>query len=369
MISTIRLAAASALKRLMAADDTPTNQAAPKDDDLTVRELEHFRHHYYIAAGERDTLLNERNDLMLRLQAATRPGGLVTPGASTAKPHAFPVAALPGARLPRIAIVDIGAQELTTEEHVYQRLIDLGVAHVVGFEPLEEAAAQRARRESGTVMLNYFVGDGGTRTFHINKFDATSSLYQTNFDLLDRFESLSAMCTTVRTMPVVTTRLDDVAEIADCDFLKIDVQGGELDVLKGAAAVLDKTVAIHCEVEFSHVYKEQPLFGEVDALLREAGFELIDIVSAGYATAKGLPRPMARSRLLWGEAIYFKTPKRLQAMGPEKTAKAAVIAHANYGMYDISAELLGLLPRGADADHTALYADAVTKPGVTSSHG
>lgn len=345
------------------AEVAPGGSAPPAREvaDLVQRELEHFKHHYHLAASERDALLNERNALAIRLQVAERAGGLKVHGAELGKPAPFPADVLPGKSLPRIVVVDIGAQELTTEQHAYQPLVDLRLADVIGFEPLEAAAEKRARNENDVKMLNYFVGDGSQRTFHVNKFDATSSLFATNYELLDRFESLSEMCRTVHESSVLTTRLDDVAEITDCDFLKIDVQGGELDVLKGAPAALDKAIVVHCEVEFSHVYKDQPLFGEVDAHLRAAGFEMIDIVSAGYATARGLPRPIAQSRLLWGEAIYFRSPASLRERGVQKTAKAALIAHANYRMYDIAAEFLNLLPPVEGHAPAAIYADVMLK--------
>jgi hypothetical protein len=73
-------------------------------------------------------------------------------------------------------------------------------------------------------------------------------------------------------VPVQTRRLDDIAEIEHLDFLKIDIQGGELSVLRNGAAKLAEAVMIQTEVSFVTLYRGQPPFGEIDAELRRQGF-------------------------------------------------------------------------------------------------
>ena len=51
-------------------------------------------------------------------------------------------------------------------------------------------------------------------------------------------------------VPVHTRRLDDISEIEHLDFLKIDVQGGELAVFHGGKSKLSETVAIQTEISF-----------------------------------------------------------------------------------------------------------------------
>lgn len=58
------------------------------------------------------------------------------------------------------------------------------------------------------------------------------------------------------------------------DYLKVDTQGAELSILKGAGALLDSVRVLEVEVEFNPIYKGQPLFSDVDAFLRDKGFVL-----------------------------------------------------------------------------------------------
>jgi FkbM family methyltransferase len=322
--------------------------------------LKHLTAQYQSLVGERDALLNERDRLLTGLQRRGRPSGFAPDSAQVhAKRLDFPSAALPAGTLPKVHIVDIGAQILTQEEHIYLPLLKAGAARITGFEPLQDAADKRSSEDPSLTMLNHFIGDGSARKFHVNRDDATSSLLPADLEFLGRFEALATICSPVQIIDIVTTRLDDIPDLADCDFIKIDVQGGELDVLKGAGNVLNRTVVTHCEVEFSRVYKNQPLFGDIDAYMQAAGFELVDIINAGYATLKGLPRPIARSRLLWGDAVYIRSPKTIASLGADKIVKAAFIAHVNYGMFDVAASLLAVLDNQAGTHYAKVYGDCL----------
>ncbi|ADZ69242.1 hypothetical protein SL003B_0812 [Polymorphum gilvum SL003B-26A1] len=78
----------------------------------------------------------------------------------------------------KLTIIDIGAQNLDTERHIYQSLIDFDlVEKIVGFEPLEDKARYRNEHEPLADIRPYALGDGNEQTLYVNNFDATSSLY------------------------------------------------------------------------------------------------------------------------------------------------------------------------------------------------
>jgi FkbM family methyltransferase len=59
------------------------------------------------------------------------------------------------------------------------------------------------------------------------------------------------------------------------DILWMDIQGGELAALEGTGSMLSDISLIHCEVEFYHLYKDQPLFSDIHHFLRKHGFALL----------------------------------------------------------------------------------------------
>lgn len=75
------------------------------------------------------------------------------------------------------------------------------------------------------------------------------------------------------TETVTVTPLDFI-DTSGCDFLMIDVQGYEGEVLKGAKETLKRMKWVYCEVNRKEVYKGCAMVAEIDALLSD--FEPIE---------------------------------------------------------------------------------------------
>ena len=125
--------------------------------------------------------------------------------------------------------------------------------------------------------------------------------------VLDVAGSRSTFLTRTRLTPTgkfEATREDKIMEIDTLDNLivnskyldpyglKIDVEGYEIEVLKGAEKVLDKNVFIILEYPLCKRYQEQHRASEIIKLLSDKGFELFDILDInpkGKNTFLGLP--------------------------------------------------------------------------------
>ncbi len=70
----------------------------------------------------------------------------------------------------------------------------------------------------------------------------------------------------------MTRRLDSISEIEELDYLKIDIQGGELDVFRHGKSKLSKAALIQAEVSFVPLCEGQTIFGDIDIELRIQGF-------------------------------------------------------------------------------------------------
>jgi FkbM family methyltransferase len=212
-----------------------------------------------------------------------------------------------------LTIVDIGAQELEDEGHVYAPLTADGLPYrIVGFEPQQDKieASRRRNPDSRVLLLPTFIGDGAEQRFHINNDDATSSLLPFNEALTSTLSDLDHL-RTLRTEQVATSRLDDaLADVGPVDFLKLDIQGFEYPVLRHAPEVLARTSVIHCEVAFAQIYAGQALFSEVEQLLRAAGFYLLDFSSLCRYPGTNTAR-RSRDRLGWGDAVFLREPDQV----------------------------------------------------------
>ncbi|HKX00350.1 MAG TPA: FkbM family methyltransferase [Bryobacteraceae bacterium] len=276
--------------------------------------------------------------------------------------------------LPLIHVVDVGAMALEGVAPPYDPLVRAGAARVTGFEPVEEECRKlNAACPPGHTFLPYAVGDGTVRTFRECNFSMTSSLYEPNTALLDRFQNLGELTRVVSQFPMETRRLDDLAEVRDADFLKLDVQGAERDVIEGAASVLGHTLAVHTEVEFVPLYAGQPLFAEVDQALRRNGFCFHRFAGLAGRTFKPLvyqnnPNAML-SQALWADAVYVRDWMHWEALVPEELLKLALILHDVYSSCDLALAALAQYDRkngGAlsDAYLKRLTGNAAGRPPV-----
>lgn len=76
--------------------------------------------------------------------------------------------------------------------------------------------------------------------------------------------------------------LDDIvskSHFETFDFIKLDTQGYELEILKGASKVLQSAQIVLMEVSLLGIYKDAPLAHEVILYMKTKGFVLYDICS------------------------------------------------------------------------------------------
>jgi FkbM family methyltransferase len=245
-----------------------------------------------------------------------------------------------GQKCEPIKIIDVGAMMIGNKPPDYHALLKPGVSKVVGFEP-DKKECQKVNQScpGDCSFLPYYIGDGTERTFNLCNFNMTSSLYEPNTNLLEKFQNLSELHQVVERSTVSTKRLDDIDEVQNADYLKIDVQGAEVDVFNGAEDLLLDIMIIHTEVEFVPLYINQPLFAEVDQTLRKYGFLFHKFHGLAGRTFKPLivnnNKNQPLGQVLWSDVIYVKNFLHYDQTPPEKLLKLAVILHDVYGSYDI----------------------------------
>ncbi len=261
-----------------------------------------------------------------------------------------------------ISIVDVGAAPEKCGPY-YQPLVDRGVAHVTGFEPDPRAFAKlQATANEHMRYVQAVVGDGTPGTFYKTTFRYTSSLYEPDLEFLDRFANLSLLSQPMTQNATLTQRLDDLIAASEVDFLQMDVQGGELRVLKGAPRLLSKVLLVVTEVAFVAMYKKQPLFADIDTHMRSAGFSLHRFLEpfSNYLNPvpEGAP-PDGASQLLFTNAIYIPSLDAVDRLPVPRLLKLVAILHDCFNSWDLCLHLLDRLAARGTPEPYERYASAV----------
>ena len=129
-------------------------------------------------------------------------------------------------------------------------------------------------------------------SFNINYNSFTSSLYDPNPDynsyyvsIGDRDELWSEATKVMEKRHIEVVTIDHIfqsttAPMPPPDFLSIDTQGSEYEILLGAKETLKSSVvALVIEAEFHPIYKGQKLFGDLAKLLSNQGFDFVRFLS------------------------------------------------------------------------------------------
>ncbi|MBI0477196.1 FkbM family methyltransferase [Sphingomonas sp. MA1305] len=151
-------------------------------------------------------------------------------------------------------------------------------ATILAFEPLPEAADAYAALFANVPNVHLHrmaLSDRtGSATFHIADRADSSSLLAPGTGQEAAFNVRCA-----RTIDVRVDRLDrqvDMSKLSRPIMLKIDVQGAELDVLRGTDN-LDAVDFVYVELSFVPLYERQALFDDVASFLRNEQFELAGV--------------------------------------------------------------------------------------------
>ena len=224
-----------------------------------------------------------------------------------------------------IKIIDVGSAPVPGVPECYAPLVKDG-AEVVGFDARD-----------GRV-----IGDGYGHFLYVTKDPNQTSLFEPDFDVLDRFVDLSSMFEVVKTDWVETERLDDTAWCWGADFLKMDVQGAECIVLAGATETLKSVLVVQAEITYVPFYKGQAMLGDVDTMLRAAGFYPHLSPGIGQRHMTGVPESPEGSGLqfLYGDWVYLRDFTKCAEWTPEQRRKAAEILFTCYDSQEMAAWLM-----------------------------
>ena len=240
-----------------------------------------------------------------------------------------------------INVADIGAASIN-ETPVYSDLVMGGYGHLFAFDgDSRQIPALRKLHGDHATVLNHFLADGDPHTAYICREDTgMTSLLKPNQTALAFFNNFSLFGKVLKEKRVQTTRLDDIDKIGDLHFVKMDVQGSELNILKNGLKKLSNCVAIQLEVSFICLYENQPGLGEIDMWMRSIGFaphRFLDIKRWSITptiNGNNFRRPF--NQLLEADIVYVRDPLNMKKRTSGQLKMLAVMSEVFFDSPDLA---------------------------------
>jgi FkbM family methyltransferase len=174
-------------------------------------------------------------------------------------------------------------------------------ARIVCFEPLPEAYGVLVKRTSKNPQISQERLALGSKTqrgvMNISGMEQASSLLpmnQTHINLWPKSGNINIAEVNITTLDQYLRRNPLSGDL----FLKIDVQGSELNVLEGAAESLRQVRLIRLEASFVPLYQGAPRFSEICGYLENAGFRFLKVM--------GEIRPKSNSLPVQGDVLFVR---------------------------------------------------------------
>lgn len=222
-----------------------------------------------------------------------------------------------------------------------------GSVDCVGFEPDPDEFVRLTKTPSKPWRSVRFIPVAiserdGRQRLHVTTDPDSSSLLEHDTDV-GRIFNKPRYFTLEKTIEVDTLSLDEAVRsfgLVWPDYLKLNIEGMELAVLRSAPKAMQYLLAVKTEVAFVPFRLHQPIASDVDLFMREQGFALMDMISLthwrrhGWVIHPQVARehiPYSRGQLVQGHYLYFRSPEWIASHHPSSTQgllKAGLIALA-----------------------------------------
>jgi FkbM family methyltransferase len=243
----------------------------------------------------------------------------------------------------KFTLMEIGALQIDENPEPFYSLLDLFPgSQIIGFEVDEDLCDQmNSKAKAGVRYYPNALGEKNERReFYITNHPMCCSLYEPNQALISLYNNFE-VAYLKRKDKIDTVSMDYfslVNGISEIDFIKIDIQGAELDVFKGGVAALKSVLALVCEVEFIPHYVQQPLFGDVCTFLDKHQLMFHKFLGLAGRALKPIVinnDPNLPSQHIWSDAVFIRHIHAVQNLSAKQLLKLSMLAAA-YDSPDLS---------------------------------
>ena len=183
--------------------------------------------------------------------------------------------------------LDVGAQGGFNSDEFFPKKYNKYFNSIL-VEPLMNAL--KDEQQKNIIKKGLWSSKGARKIYILNKRPQSSSMYEPDKNALSIYDFKEKdfhLFDVGKTEMVECDRLDSCLKdlnIDNLDYLKIDTQGAEFEILKGLGSY--KPLMIKCEVQVFPMYKKEPGWTEVTDTLHKLGYMISDWKEIGSHATK-----------------------------------------------------------------------------------
>jgi|TARA_B100001540_G_C15694982_1_gene591059 FkbM family methyltransferase len=236
-----------------------------------------------------------------------------------------------------LVICDIGASSVDPTPFI-DELIKNVDCFLYGFEPNEEEF-KKLNSTDKKKYFNYAVGNGQIETLNICSAPGMTSILEPDFEYLKLFHGFSDWAKVTKKVKVQTKKLDDVNFDKKIDFLKIDVQGYEHEVIKNGNKTIKDCLVVQLETSPIPLYKNEKSFAHVCLQLENLGFQLHSFNQINTRCFKPVILQnniySGLNHLFQLDCVFVKKLNLFDKFDLEQLKKIGLILFYSFGSYDL----------------------------------
>ena len=236
-----------------------------------------------------------------------------------------------------LVICDIGASPVDSTTFIDELFNNVN-CFLYGFEPNEEEFKKLDSTDKKK-YFNYAIGNGQSETLNICSAPGMTSILEPDFEYLELFHGFSDWAKVKKKVKIQTKRLDDVNFDKKINFLKIDVQGYEYEVIKNGNNIIKDCLIIQLETSPIPLYKNEKSFAHICLQLENLGFQLHSFNTINTRCFKPVilqnNKYSGLNHLFQLDCVFIKKLNLLDKLDLEQLKKIALILFYSFGSFDL----------------------------------
>lgn len=255
-----------------------------------------------------------------------------------------------------IIICDIGASPIDKTDFI-DELFNNTESKIIGFEPNNDEFIKLEKNDERKHYYNYAIGDGSEKILNICKGAGMTSFLEPDLNYLKNFEWFNINSEIIKREKVKTKKLDDLNE--RIDFLKIDVQGYEYEVIKYGKEKIKNSLVVQLETSPIPLYKNEKTFPHIVLELEKLDFSLHMFNKVNTKPFKPMKVNnsifMGINHLFQLDCVMIKNLNIIDSLSKEEIIKMILIMFYSFKSYDFVDYLISEMDKRFNSNFLEQY--------------